>query len=76
MKPTIGRQVHYYEKTGNALRGPLAATVCCVHSDALVNLSVIDEDGNQSAQTSIPLLDGAIVGANREGAFCVWPPKA
>ncbi len=53
-------------------QGPLAAHVCKVHSDRMVNLMVIGESGVPFSETSVPLVQ-----PNEEvpaGNYCSWMP--
>jgi hypothetical protein len=52
---------------------PLAAVVCHVWGDRMVNLLVIDSDGTTHARTSVNLLqdDDPVP---EHGRFCVWMP--
>ena len=53
IKPTAGRVVWFYKWVeGQGHKGPLSAHVCQVHSDTMVNLMVIDENGNPRPQTN------------------------
>lgn len=74
--PTVGRQVWYHPQPGDSLfaedRKPLAATVCWVHGERLVNLQVLDRNGNAVQRTSVTLLqpdDGA-----QTASYCAWMP--
>lgn len=73
IKPTVGRVVWYYKYVeGQGFKGPLAAHIAHVHSDSMVNLMVIDENGNPRSETSVPLEqeenDAHI------GSYCCWMP--
>jgi hypothetical protein len=82
IKPTIGRVVWFWPAT-NAMMGgelftyhdrsqPCAALVAFVWSDAMVNLSVADQNGVQHAFTSVPLIQE---GDERPSSyFCEWMP--
>lgn len=81
IKPTIGRVVWFWPvglPIGSAFiyRGdgqPCAALISFVWSDRLVNLSVMDHNGNQHAFTSVILIQE---GDEKPGAgdFCSWMP--
>jgi hypothetical protein len=62
MEPTNGRIVWYTPAVGDGqivYHGkPLAAIVCNVWGDRMVNLSVIDANGVHHARTSVVLLQG------------------
>ncbi|WKJ88783.1 hypothetical protein QZJ86_12195 [Methylomonas montana] len=86
IKPSIGRVVWYWptqsEKTGAGVDlpsvsasndQPLAATVACVHSDKMVNLSVVDANGRQYSRTSVSLLQEGDV-RPENGGFAEWMP--
>lgn len=66
MKPTVGRQVHYYEDDES---GPYAATVTKVHTEECVNLAVL-RDYTQSLVfvTSVTPRTGS-------GWGWEWPPR-
>ena len=73
IKPTVGRVVWFYKSVeGQGHKGPLAAHIAFVHSDILVNLMVIDENGNPRPETSVRLV--------QEGDkpppynYCEWMP--
>lgn len=69
--PTVGRMVWYYGD--NMIDDqPMAATIAFVHSDRLVNLSVIDPNGYQFPLQSVPLVQE---GEERPmGFYCTWMP--
>jgi hypothetical protein len=74
IKPTVGRVVWFYKYlAGQGHKGPLAAHVCCVHSDSRVNLMVIDENGNPHSETSVLLIqeDASI---SPDSNYCTWMP--
>lgn len=73
--PTPGRIVHYRPGPGDvanhSIGEPLAAIVCHVWNDRMVNLCVFDANGNPMPRTSVVLLqpgDQAPTG----GAYCEW----
>jgi hypothetical protein len=74
--PTIGRQVWYWPAKPPAplkpVTQPLAATVCFVHSDRMVNLQVIDPNGNASPASSVTLRQPEDEAP--QGAYCEWMP--
>lgn len=72
IKPTIGRVVWYQPNGTEGYNGPLAAIVCHVHSDTMVNLAVLDPNGNPLSRTSVVLVqddDGRPV-----GPYAEWMP--
>lgn len=70
--PTIGRQVWFWRDTPvNVGPQPEAATVCYVHSDTMVNLQVIDANGDARGVTSVRLHQGDEPGI---GMHCAWMP--
>jgi len=85
--PTNGRIVWYTPYTNELLSPygmvvqrdadkkpiPLAAMVCCVHSDRMVNLIVFDANGHMFPVTSRALLQDDDVG-NEHGGYCQWMP--
>jgi len=73
IKPTVGRVVWFYKYVdGQGHKGPLAAHVCCVHSDTMVNLMVIDENGNPHANTSVILIQDDSPAPGHD--YCTWMP--
>lgn len=69
--PTVGRVVLFHQAVPHDQ--PYAATIAYVHSDRMVNLSVVDHSGVQFGTTSVPLLqDGDPVPEN--GYYCEWMP--
>ena len=73
IKPTVGRVVWFYKYVaGQGHKGPLAAHVCCVHSDTKVNLMVIDESGCCHPETSVYLAQPE--SEVPEGNYCCWMP--
>jgi len=72
IKPTVARMVLYFpsilEKANDR---PMAATVAYVHSDRLVNLGVLDYEGNQFRAVHVPLLQDDDAAPNT-GAWCEW----
>lgn len=82
IKPTVGRVVWYQpndadaEKLGALAFGssqPLAAHVAYVHSDIMVNLMVIDPNGNPHSRTSVRLVQAGELPLVGE-SFCEWMP--
>lgn len=83
ISPTPGRVVWYYPTPWPASQQnsdplvfntdqPFAAIVASVRSDRLVNLMVIDPNGNPHARASITLMqDGDAVPAT---PYCAWMP--
>jgi hypothetical protein len=72
IKPTVGRVVWYWLGAHTPQREPLAAMVAAVITDSIVNLSVIDAEGNQFGAKGVPLVqDGEKPPAM---AYCEWMP--
>ena len=78
--PTIGRVVWFYPNGSdtffnNWLEPPekLAAIVSHVHSDTMVNLMVIDPNGNPHSRTSVALVQ-EIEDTPKMGFYCAWMP--
>jgi hypothetical protein len=75
IKPTVGRVVLYYRhgKTQfDANEQPEAATVAYVHSDTMINLSIVDHNGVQFPATSVFLYQGD--GDRPQGSYAEWMP--
>ena len=81
IQPTVGRVVLFHpgELTGEAnfVRHPddqpYAAIIARVWSDDIVNLTVMDANGNPNSRTSVPLVqDGDSCPVN--GFYCEWMP--
>jgi hypothetical protein len=66
--PTVGRVVWYYE----ANIGPAAAIICKVHSDRLVNLMVIAENGTTFPAENVTLIQDD--DWTRPNEYCEWMP--
>lgn len=73
ISPTVGRVVWFYKYVaGQGHKGPLDAHVCKVHSDAMVNLMVVDEIGVPRGESSVHLVQD-----NEEcphADYCCWMP--
>jgi hypothetical protein len=75
IKPTVGRVVLYYTngKTQfDANEQPEAATVAYVHSDTMVNLSVVDHNGVQYGVRRVFLYQGE--GERPLLSYAEWMP--
>jgi hypothetical protein len=75
IKPTVGRVVWFWPSTmreGDDTKQPFAATVAYVHSDRMVNLSVVDHNGRQYGISSVPLRQPE--DESPDGMFCEWMP--
>lgn len=82
IKPTVGRKVWYRpSKHELATRDPmktigdepLDATVVAVHDDRLVNLLVLDAEGNPFQRLNVQLVQEGDV-YETEGAHAEWMP--
>lgn len=73
IKPTVGRVVWYYERPPGDGDQPLAAHIAYVHSDALVNLMVIDANGESLSKTSVTLRQDDS-GDWGDRPYCTWMP--
>src|SRR5688572_23236068 len=82
IRPSIGRKLWFWrtlEQYHNALsyefkgaEQPEDASVCYVHSDTMVNLSVVDPRGEVRGETSVTLVqEGEAFPPSR---FCTWVP--
>ena len=72
ISPTVGRVVWFWPEGEGEHRQPEAATVAYVHSDTMVNLSIVDHNGVQHAETSVYLLQE---GSDRpETRYATWMP--
>lgn len=71
--PTVGRVVWFYKYAeGQGHKGPLVGHVCKVHSDRLVNLFVINEEGQSFSCIAVRLVQ-----PNEEvpaADYCTWMP--
>lgn len=84
IKPTVGRVVWYRPSvtdmysypSGFGGPQPNAAIIAYVHSDSMVNLMVIDHNGNQHSRTSVPLIQDDVGEVNPVGggSYCEWMP--
>lgn len=73
IKPTVGRVVWFYKYvSGQGHKGPLAAHVAFVHSDSMVNLMVIDENGVPRSETSVRLSQEG--NDTPQHDYCEWMP--
>lgn len=77
--PTNGRIVWFTPDTlfcGVQLepKKPLAATICHVHSYRMVNISVLDSNGNSWPARNVPLLQPGDVPPSGGTRFCEWMP--
>lgn len=73
IKPTIGRVVWYWAiKPESDKEQPMAAMVCFVHSDTMVNLVVHDYNGDSAGVKSVFLYQGE--GEKPESNYCEWMP--
>lgn len=70
IKPTVGRVVWFYHST--APQEPLAAIVSHVYDDQLVNLMVIERDGNTRGLMDVQLLQDD--DKPDEDWWCAWMP--
>lgn len=75
-KPTVGRVVHFFPATSDALYRngePLAATIVRVWSDTCINLALFDGDAKLHARCSVLLhQDGH---ERPEAGFAAWPAR-
>lgn len=73
--PSIGRVVHFRPngsfEFAHTEEQPLAAHVCFVHHDRMVNLMVIDANGVPHGVTSVTLLQDDDA-APAVGYYCEW----
>lgn len=77
MTPTVGSIVHYYvedayKQTSGMGQGPYAAIVTCVHSNAIVDLMVLQPADVRHAGSVIRLEDASEVPVS----YWTWPPGA
>ncbi len=76
IKPTPGRVVWYRPGPGDvanhSIGEALAAIVCHVWSDRMVNLCVFDANGNPQPRTSVVLLQDD--DQPPTGSYCQWMP--
>lgn len=76
IKPTPGRIVHYHPRADEGLPfiggQPLAAIIAAVHSDRMVNLTVLDANGHPHARQSVRLVQPADARSLTTGGYCEW----
>lgn len=71
--PTVGRIVWFYDEEHLPEEQPLAAIVCFVHSDRLVNLAVFGAEGAMEPAEEIVLVqEGDATPAGE--AYAMWMP--
>jgi len=74
--PSIGRIVWYTPSISQGMPRigdqPMAAMIVGVWSDACVNLTVFDANGNSHGITSVPLVQGDM--PKPGGFYCEWMP--
>lgn len=70
IQPTVGRVVHFYNHIDAK---PTAAIVACVWNNRMVNLCVIDMNGESSGYTSVVLLQEDDI-KPAVGSYCEWMP--
>jgi hypothetical protein len=87
IQPTVGRKVWYYpseydrglhaSKPETIIQGsveqPYDATVVYAHSERLVNLMVVDHNGNIHKRPSVQLVQPSDTRPTG-GAYCTWMP--
>jgi hypothetical protein len=73
IQPTISRQVWFWRDQRSDAQ-PEAATIAYVHNNWLVNLQVIDHNGNARSETSVHLYQGDNDVPAPNGKFCEWMP--
>lgn len=75
--PTVGRVVWYHCAEGDIIPHtdvqPLAAHIAFVHDDSLVNLMVIDSNGNPHSRAKVPLTQPGDP-QPLDTAWCMWMP--
>lgn len=70
--PTIGRVVWFHPYATETTH---AAIIVYVHSDAMVNLTIWDENGTNYPRTSVPLWNGEGERPDpHKGMFASWMP--
>ena len=68
--PSVGRIVHYHQSPGAI---ELAAVICRVHHETMVNLAVFDGDGQfMGGVQDVPLVQFGESGPP-SGHFAKWP---
>lgn len=70
IRPTVGRIVWYFEDSDTS-KPPMAAQVCHVINDQIVNLSAYDYNGKPFSRTGIQLVQE---GDYAMGRHCRWMP--
>lgn len=74
IKPTPGRVVHYYPNGKGPGNPPLAATIAFVHSDTMINIGYLDQNGGHRSATSVTLLQHEYETAPPWNSFAEWMP--
>lgn len=90
IKPTVGRKVWFIPSEEDYTHGPytvmqdpddetkvqpLDATIIAVHNDTLVNLMVIDIEGNQLFVAECELIStDTLVDYQESESYCTWMP--
>jgi hypothetical protein len=81
IKPSNGRIVWFtpgqdFKGAWHDINRPLAAMICHVWSDRMVNLDVVDSNGAHWPVTSVDLLQPGddVAGVAKLGRYCEWMP--
>lgn len=84
IKPTVGRVLWFYPSVAWAAENdvaygvpgePLTALIAHVINDSMLNLSVFDQNGEQWAVTSVPLLEENVpLNDESMSSYAVWMP--
>ncbi len=78
INPTVGRVMLYWptakeRKEMPTVPGePLAATVAGVQSEKVINVSVVDSNGNQFARTNVPVVQDGEDTYDEHTAYVTW----
>lgn len=79
IQPEIGRCLHYYPSTGDAVtlcdaNTPFAATIVFVTSERIVSVAGFDHIGRLFNKTNIQLVQPGDPIPDRSVGYCTWMP--
>jgi hypothetical protein len=77
IKPTVGRVVHFHENLNQVLSDhyqPMAALVCYVHDDRLINIAAFSHTGQHWPLAKVPLIQEGDPTPPLGTEYCSWMP--